>query len=83
MNRLFVVLLLLVVFVIGLGFYRGWFALSSPDADPGSQKVDVNLTVDRDKMQADVDAVKQSASETVDKVTDGADSAGDQTKDNE
>ena len=60
-KNLFAVLIVLVLVVIGVGFYRGWFALSSSSADQGSNKVNVNLTVDRDKMQEDAEAVKNKS----------------------
>ena len=58
MKRLMAVLVVLVLIVVGVGFYRGWFALSRPAADTGSNKVNVNLTVDPDKIKQDADAVK-------------------------
>ena len=62
-NRLFPVLIVLVLLVIGFGFYRGWFALSSSNADKGSKKVNVNLTMDGDKMQEDATAVQNKTAE--------------------
>jgi hypothetical protein len=53
MKKLFVVLIVLVICVVGFGFYRGWFALSSSDTNDGSNQVNVNLTVDPDKVKAD------------------------------
>ena len=41
MNRFFIVLVLLVAGIIGVGFYRGWF----------------QLTVDHEKIQADKEKV--------------------------
>lgn len=58
--RFLIVLVLIVAGVAGLGFYRGWFDLTS---DRGTDKSNVTLTVDRDKMKED----KQKA---VDKVQD-------------
>ena len=70
MNRTVVtVLLVLLVGVVALGFYRGWFALSSRSPEAGGNKVNVNLTVDRDRMQEDAEAVKNRAAELTGKVT--------------
>jgi hypothetical protein len=70
MNRTIItVLLVLLVGVVAVGFYRGWFALSSRSADAGSNKVNVNLTVDRDKIQEDAEAVKTRAAELTGKAT--------------
>jgi hypothetical protein len=67
MKRAVVVLFVLVLGVVAFGFYRGWFAFSSHDADDGTNKVNVNLTVDRDKMQEDAETVKQKTTELTDK----------------
>jgi hypothetical protein len=87
MKKLLAVLIVLVLLVIGVGFYRGWFSLSSPDADKGSNKVNINLTVDPDKLKADAEAVKKKTSELTDKVTGGEknpdDSATDKVKSND
>ncbi|HEX9636394.1 MAG TPA: hypothetical protein VGB99_02580 [Acidobacteriota bacterium] len=61
MKTLMMVVLVLALCVVGLGFYRGWFVLSSQEA--GSNKVDINLTVDRDKVTQDAESVKEKTSE--------------------
>jgi hypothetical protein len=71
------VVLVLFVLVIAVGFYRGWFTLSSTSPDAGSNKVNVNLTVDQDKMQEDAETVKAKTTELVGKVTDQATGPGD------
>jgi len=49
--RRFARLLIIVAIVVaGVGFYRGWFVLSS-GRHSGSNKVDVNLSVDPDKVK--------------------------------
>jgi len=84
MKRLLAVLIVLVLLVIGVGFYRGWFTVSKSDPDAGDNKVNVNLTVDGDKMQEDAEAVKKKAAELTEKVTGGEknpdDPATDQVK---
>ena len=59
MRKLCSLLVVLAIVVVGVGFYRGWFALSSPTTDTGSHKVNINLTVDPDKVKADVEAVRE------------------------
>ncbi|HKQ47157.1 MAG TPA: hypothetical protein VJZ71_03695 [Phycisphaerae bacterium] len=49
--------------VAALGYYRGWFTLSSHGRDGESNKVGVNLTVDPDKVKDDVGRVNQKANE--------------------
>jgi hypothetical protein len=70
MSALRTVLIVLVVLVVGLGFYRGWFALSRPAPDAGSNTVNVNLATDPDKMKQDAQAVKEKATELTGGVTD-------------
>ena len=57
-KALFVLLLVLV----GVGFYRGWFSLSSHGRDE-SNKVGVNLTVDPDKAKEDAEKVKDKTTD--------------------
>ena len=73
MNRsIITVLFVLLICVVAVGFYRGWFTLSSRSADAGSNKVNVSLTVDKGKMQEDVELVKNKGTELTHKVTDPA-----------
>jgi cytochrome c-type biogenesis protein CcmH/NrfG len=60
MNRLVVVLILLVVGVVALGYYRDWFTISTA----GDQKaVDVHINVDKDKMRADEEKAEKKLNE--------------------
>ena len=63
MKKLGAVLTVLAILVVGLGFYRGWFALSRPASDAGSNKVNINLATDPDKMKQDAEMVKDKATE--------------------
>ena len=56
--RFLIVLLLIVAGAVGLGFYRGWFHLTS---DRSADKSNVTLTVEKDKVRQD----KQRAQDTV------------------
>ena len=62
MRKLGSFLVVLAIVVVGVGFYRGWFSLSS-GRRVESNTVDVNLTVDRDKVNEDVDSVKDKTAE--------------------
>jgi hypothetical protein len=82
MNRfLITVVLVLLVGVVAVGFYRGWFTLSSRSPEAGSNKVNVNLTMDGDKMQADAQTVKDQAAELTGKVTEEVKGPGDRPAD--
>ena len=75
------VLVVLVLCVVGLGFYRGWFALSSPTHDTESNKVNINLSMDGDKVKEDAETVKDKTAELTGKATEGAKDLGDQAAD--
>lgn len=81
MKKVFAVLIVVVLLVIGVGFYRGWFALSSGDADTGNNKVNINLTMDGDKVQQDAEAVKKRAADLTENVTGGEKDANDSAPD--
>ena len=62
------VLKLLVVSAIcfvGIGFYLGWFSLSKPSTDAEGNKVNVNVSVDKDKMKSDVKNAKEKIKEEI------------------
>ncbi len=61
--RIIKILLVLAVCLALLGFWRGWFSVSSGTRDVESNKVDVTLTVDPDKAKQDAAQVKQKAGE--------------------
>jgi hypothetical protein len=69
MKTLTAVLIAIAILVVGLGFYRGWFALSRPAPDAGSNKVNINLATDPDKMKQDVEMVRDKATELTGGVT--------------
>jgi hypothetical protein len=71
MKRLILVVMVLLVCVVGFGFYRGWFSLSSSHAGTGSDKVNISLTVDPDKMKADTKMSKDKTIEPTAPVTAG------------
>ena len=67
----FVIVLLLVCAVCAFGFHRGWFSVSE-HREPVTNRVDVNLKIDPDKMKDDVrratDSTQQKAAELSQKV---------------
>lgn len=81
MKKVLLVLIVLAILVVGVGFYRGWFALSSRSPDAESNKVDINLTVDRGKVKKDVEEVKDKTKELAHKTTEEAKDLGDRARD--
>jgi hypothetical protein len=61
---------LVLVAVVGLGFYRGWFDFSSSNDE---SKSNVTLSVDKDKIETDKDDAVEKAQdlghEAVDKIS--------------
>lgn len=64
--------------VAALGYYRGWFTVSSHGRDAESNKVGVNLTVDPDKVKEDVGRVKEKTTGLGNQATDKAKSDAEQ-----
>jgi hypothetical protein len=58
-------LLVLIVVLIGFGFYRAWFYFSG---DRDGQKVDIKFTLDKDKIKEDRDKAVEKLRELEDKV---------------
>jgi hypothetical protein len=63
MKKFITVMTVLAILIVGVGFYRGWFALSRPTPEAGSNMVNINLATDPDKMKQDARAVKDKATE--------------------
>jgi hypothetical protein len=55
-------LIVLAIIVGGVGYYRGWFTVSGGREADGNQ-LDVSVKLNRDKVQADVDAIDAGALE--------------------
>ena len=55
MRTLVFVVVLFLVGIVGVGFYRGWFQLSTDTAD---QRPSATITVDKDKIHADEQKAK-------------------------
>lgn len=79
-NKPLLVLLVLILCGVAFGFYRGWFALTSPQ-DTESNKVNINLTVDPDKVKEDAQKVKDKTTGHPSKGTKAATELNDQPRD--
>ena len=65
MRSIFHLAVLLVVCLVGIGLYRGWFSFSKPAPEADGNKVDVNLSLDKNKMEADLHKAEQKVKEKV------------------
>jgi plastocyanin domain-containing protein len=64
--RLFIKLsAVLVICFIGIGFYLGWFSLSSPNSEPESNKASINVSVDKGKMKSDIKKAEGKVKEEI------------------
>jgi hypothetical protein len=68
MKRLLIILFCLALIVVGIGFYQGWFTITSPATEKGN-KVNINLEFDRDKVKEDVESMSTRAKNLTDRVT--------------
>jgi len=57
MNRFFAFILLLVIIFACVGFFRGWFRMTTTN-ESVTEKLDVHFQVDRDKMKQDANTVE-------------------------
>lgn len=69
MKWLFGLVVVIVIAVVAVGFYRGWFSVSWTKTDSGGQ---VTGTMDKDKIEAD----KKRAEEEVHRLGDSKAKAG-------
>jgi hypothetical protein len=65
MLRLIGLLVVVAVIVAGIGWYRGWFQVSSTNTGQGPH---VTVTVDKDKIQSDKQEAKEKVEELKDRV---------------
>lgn len=58
MSRFFSFIAILLIIAVCIGFFRGWFSVSS-DRQPVTENLEVNFQVDQNKMQQDAHAVEE------------------------
>jgi hypothetical protein len=58
-------LFVLALCLVGVGIYRGWFSMGSTTRDPQTNKVNISISVDADKVKADTARVKAKIKEEV------------------
>ncbi len=81
MKKLFAFLIVVVICVVVVGFYRSWFTVSSPSTNAESHQVNVSVTVDPDKVKADAETVKEKAAELTGQAAEEANEPVDQASD--
>jgi hypothetical protein len=73
MRRLIGTVAVLGLCVVVFGFYRSWFTLSRPASDNNDNKINVQLSVDSDKVKSDVAEAKDKAAELAGQETEAPD----------
>src|SRR5690348_17210683 len=73
MRAFFLTILAVIVIVIGLGFYLGWFQVHT--ARDNENKVHVTLDVNRNKIDQDTQKARESAGRVANKVKEGVQGA--------
>jgi cell division septal protein FtsQ len=63
MKSIFKLLIVLVICLVAIGIYRGWFSYSSTSGD--NQKDEINVSVDKGKIREDVQKAKTKVAEEV------------------
>jgi hypothetical protein len=65
MRSLIKVLAVLLICLVAIGFYRGWFSLSTSSPNTEGKKVNVDLSVDEGKMESDVKKAEEKVKEEI------------------
>jgi len=55
----------LLICILIVGFYLGWFTFSRPSPDPQSNKVNINVSVDENKVRSDLQRVEQNVAKRI------------------
>ncbi len=76
MKGLLAVLVLVVLLVVAVGFQRGWYSVSTGSDDT---HMNVNVSVDKEKVKADEGKAKEKLDELRSKAPSTADRADDKT----
>jgi hypothetical protein len=55
----------LLILLLGIGFWRGWFSVSHPRSDTEGDKVNVNMSVDKGKIKSDIKKAERKVEKEV------------------
>ena len=55
----------LLICVLAIGFYLGWLSFSKAPSDPQSNKVNINVSVDENKVRSDLQKAEQTLSQRI------------------
>jgi len=55
----------LLICILAVGFYLGWFSFSQSPPDPQSNKVNINVSVDKKKVGSDLQKFEQNVAKRI------------------
>ena len=55
----------LLICILAIGFYLGWFSFSPAPSDPQSNKVNINVSVDKNKVRTDLQKAEQTLNQRI------------------
>ncbi len=58
----------LLICLLAIGFYRGWFSFNQSVPDPQSNKVNVNVSVDKTKMGNDLQKLERNVAKRIEDI---------------
>ncbi len=64
-------LLAVLLCLLVVGLFRGWFSFSNPGRDPDQNQINVNVSVDRDKVRTDAQQFTEKVAERIKENRDG------------
>lgn len=62
----------LLVLLVGIGFYLGWFSLTRSHPEPEGEEVNINMSVDKAKMKSDIKKAEEKVEKRVKELKDRA-----------
>ena len=68
MLRLLRWLPLLLICLAGIGLYRGWFSFTNTSNDKDNKKINISVSVDENKIEADAEEVKEEVAQEIKKL---------------
>ncbi len=68
MRSLIKLLVVLLICLVAIGFYRGWFSLSNASPDKEGDKANINMSVDKGKMKSDVKKAEEKVKEGIEEL---------------
>ena len=58
----------LLICLAGIGLYRGWFSFTNINNDKDSKKVNISVSVDENKIEADAKEMKEEVAQEIKKL---------------